>query len=543
VEIEEVRQGEGLPDYVPEIPDRHPSLLQTFPLILNVALAAVGAIVGMHLITTLGISTNTSILGALVAIAIARMPLAAILPFKSVQQQNLIQSTISSATFGAANCLLIPIGIPFVMGRPELITPMLIGAAVGMFFGTTMLYLQFDSRTFPAKGIWPPGIATAEAIIAGDRGGRRALVLLGGTLLGAIGAYLRIPMSAFGVGFIGNIWALSMFGIGLLIRGYSVPVAGINVMAHFLPHGMMVGAGLVALVQIGMILFQGKRAASGHAGGEEPTVSERQLRRSFGIGSGVFVGGAVLMAILAGLVGEMPTGQFIGWIIFAGAAAIIGQQIVGLAAMHSGWFPAFAVALVFLILSILMGFPPLASAFLVGYVASVSPAFADTGYDFKAGWILRGQGKNRRFELEGRKEQFRAEMLGLLVALVMVILFWRGYFERDLLPPVVRVYAATIAAGIDPGVLRNIMLWAIPGAVLQAVGGPARQLGILLATGLLIPSPLGGWAVLTAIAIRLIARKLYGAASQSYLNIFGAGTIAGDALFGFFNAIVRVRLR
>ncbi len=543
MEIEEVRQGEGLPDYVPEIPDRHPSLLQTFPLILNVALAAVGAIVGMHLITTLGISTNTSILGALVAIAIARMPLAAILPFKSVQQQNLIQSTISSATFGAANCLLIPIGIPFVMGRPELITPMLIGAAVGMFFGTTMLYLQFDSRTFPAKGIWPPGIATAEAIIAGDRGGRRALVLLGGTLLGAIGAYLRIPMSAFGVGFIGNIWALSMFGIGLLIRGYSVPVAGINVMAHFLPHGMMVGAGLVALVQIGMILFQGKRAASGHAGGEEPTVSERQLRRSFGIGSGVFVGGAVLMAILAGLVGEMPTGQFIGWIIFAGAAAIIGQQIVGLAAMHSGWFPAFAVALVFLILSILMGFPPLASAFLVGYVASVSPAFADTGYDFKAGWILRGQGKNRRFELEGRKEQFRAEMLGLLVALVMVILFWRGYFERDLLPPVVRVYAATIAAGIDPGVLRNIMLWAIPGAVLQAVGGPARQLGILLATGLLIPSPLGGWAVLTAIAIRLIARKLYGAASQSYLNIFGAGTIAGDALFGFFNAIVRVRLR
>lgn len=542
MEIEQGRGGERIPDYVPEIPDRHPSVFETFPFLLNIVLAALGAIVGMHLITTLGISTNTSILGALVAIAIARVPLAAMLPLKSVQQQNLIQSTISSATFGAANCLLIPIGIPFFMGRPELVTPMLIGAAIGMFFGTTMLYLQFDSRTFPAKGIWPPGIATAEAIIAGDRGGRRALVLLGGTVLGAIGAYLRIPMSAFGVGFIGNIWALSMFGIGLLIRGYSVPVAGVNVMRLYLPHGMMVGAGLVALVQVAMILAQGKRSIPGQTD-EEYTVSERQLGRSFGYGYGAFVVGAIIMAILAGLVAEMPAAQFVGWLIFAGAAAVIGQQLVGLAAMHSGWFPAFAVALIFLVLSILMGFPPLASAFLVGYVASVSPAFADTGYDFKAGWILRGQGRNRKFELEGRREQFRAEMLGLAVALVMVILFWRGYFEQDLLPPVVRVYVATINAGIDPGVLRSIVLWAIPGAILQAIGGPARQLGILLATGLLIPSPLGGWAVLAAIAIRLIATKLYGATAQSYLNIFGAGTIAGDALFGFFNAIARIRLR
>jgi uncharacterized oligopeptide transporter (OPT) family protein len=542
LEIEQGRGGERISDYVPEIPDRHPSLFETFPFLLNVVLAALGAIVGMHLITTLGISTNTSILGALVAIAIARVPLAAMLPLKSVQQQNLIQSTISSATFGAANCLLIPIGIPFFMGRPELVTPMLIGAAIGMFFGTTMLYLQFDSRTFPAKGIWPPGVATAEAIIAGDRGGRRALVLLGGTVLGAIGAYLRIPMSAFGVGFIGNIWALSMFGIGLLIRGYSVPVAGINVMRLYLPHGMMVGAGLVALVQVAMILAQGKRSIPGQTD-EEYTVSERQLGRSFGYGYGAFVVGAIIMAILAGLAAEMPAAQFVGWLIFAGAAAVIGQQLVGLAAMHSGWFPAFAVALIFLVLSILMGFPPLASAFLVGYVASVSPAFADTGYDFKAGWILRGQGRNRKFELEGRREQFRAEMLGLVVALVMVILFWRGYFEQNLLPPVVRVYVATINAGIDPGVLRSIVLWAVPGAILQAIGGPARQLGILLATGLLIPSPLGGWAVLAAIAIRLIATKLYGGTAQSYLNIFGAGTIAGDALFGFFNAIARIRLR
>src|SRR6218665_1636141 len=47
--------------------------------------------------------------------------------------QYLVQTAISSATFGAANSLFIPIGVPFAMGRPELIMPMLIGATLAMF--------------------------------------------------------------------------------------------------------------------------------------------------------------------------------------------------------------------------------------------------------------------------------------------------------------------------------------------------------------------------------------------------------------------------
>ena len=44
----------------------------------------------------------------------------------------------------------------------------------------------------------------------------------GGVLAGIIGTgLLGIPMSAFGVAFIGNVWALTMFGVGLLLRGYS----------------------------------------------------------------------------------------------------------------------------------------------------------------------------------------------------------------------------------------------------------------------------------------------------------------------------------
>ncbi|MEI7100614.1 OPT family oligopeptide transporter, partial [Klebsiella pneumoniae] len=80
----------------------------------------------------------------------------------------------------------------------------------------------------------------------------------------------------------------------------------------------------------------------------------------------------------------------IGFMIYAAFAAFLHEMIVGLAAMHSGWFPAFAVALITLLIGILIGFPPEALAMLCGFSAATGPAFADMGYDLKAGWILRG---------------------------------------------------------------------------------------------------------------------------------------------------------
>src|SRR5690606_5480006 len=130
------------------------------------------------------------------------------------------------------------------------IMPLFIGVTLAMLVDAVLLYKMFDTKVFPAKGAWPPGIATAEAIKAGDEGGSRAKYLLTGIGIGIVGALLKIPMSAFGVAFIGNIWALTMFGIGLLLRGYSVPLFGIDINELYIPHGFMIGAGIVALVQV-----------------------------------------------------------------------------------------------------------------------------------------------------------------------------------------------------------------------------------------------------------------------------------------------------
>jgi uncharacterized oligopeptide transporter (OPT) family protein len=100
-----------------------------------------------------------------------------------------------------------------------------------------------------------------------------------------------------------------------------------------------------------------------------------------------------------------------------------------------------------------------------------------------------------------------------------------------------RVYAATINAGIAGPAAVSMMLWAIPGALMQLLGGQRRQLGVLFATGLLIAAPLAGWAVLIGLACRLLWLSRRGADGRSIMEVFAGGVIAGDALFSFFSSV------
>jgi uncharacterized oligopeptide transporter (OPT) family protein len=77
-----------------------------------------------------------------------------------------------------------------------------------MLLDAYLLYRMFDTKIFPAANAWPPGVAAAEAIKAGDRGGKQAWLLVVGVAVGIAGSMLKIPMAAFGTAFIGNIWAL-----------------------------------------------------------------------------------------------------------------------------------------------------------------------------------------------------------------------------------------------------------------------------------------------------------------------------------------------
>ena len=182
----------------------HPSALEPRTLIITVVLSGVGAIIGMELITRVGNTPNTSIIGALFAITLAKIPIRMFRKYKDIHRQSLLQTAISGATFSAANGLLVPMAIPFLMGRPDLMLPLLAGASIAVVIDAIVLYHCFDSRIFPATNAWPPGIATAEAIKAAATKGHHGKWLLGGLSAGAIGSSLGLPMDTMGIGWVAN---------------------------------------------------------------------------------------------------------------------------------------------------------------------------------------------------------------------------------------------------------------------------------------------------------------------------------------------------
>ncbi|MFJ1646835.1 OPT family oligopeptide transporter [Streptomyces sp. NPDC088258] len=555
--------GSAAPSDTTGAPARHPRAFEPITLIITIVMSVLGALIGIVLITSLGISPNTAVIGALIAMLIGRIPVGILTRMRSQHRQNLVQSAISGATFAAANSLLTPIAVPFALGRTDLVWPMLGGAAIGLAVDSWVLFRVFDSKLLPATNSWPAGVAAAETIKAGDSGGRKAAVLGAGALVGLVGAVLKLPTSAAGVGFLGNIWALLMFGIGLTVAQYAPGVLHVDLSAEHVPHGLMIGAGLVALVQA-VLLMKGRKSggkdrpagartadggvrADGDAAADEaqePTVGTPQLRRGLLEGMTLFLCGAVVVAVAGGVAGGMSVPGLIGWVVLAGVAALVHQLIVGLAAMHSGWFPAFAVTLIVLIVGLVLHIPTVPLALLVGYTASTGPAFADIGYDFKAGWLLRrGATPWKVFELDGRRQQYLAQLVGFAVALVVVAIAWKSFFADGRVPPVSEVYVATIKTGLDPGTMRTMLLWAIPGALIQFLGGSSRQMGVLLATGLLVATPNAGWMVLGALAIRRgyivwrrrgltdpEAREDSDEQAENDLALVGAGLVAGSSL-------------
>jgi uncharacterized oligopeptide transporter (OPT) family protein len=513
-------------------PRRHPSIFEPANLIFGVLFAVLGTIIGLEILPRVGVTPNSSVIAVIIAITLARIPVSFFHRFRDLARQNLLQTVISGASYAGANGILLPTGIVWLMGRIDLVLPMMLGAVCGVVISAILMYRLFDSKLFPASGVWPAGVATAECMIAGDRGGRRGLLLAAGAAAGALGHALGIPMDVFGVCWIGNIWALFMFGLGLLVRGYASPVAGIDVQAAYLPHGFMIGAGLVALVQIVRNVRAGPSPRDGRP-------AEIPAGRILAGGFLAYALSALIMAAAAGLATDMSPGGLVAFVVYAAFSGLVAQLIAGIAAMHSGWFPAFATAFVFLLVGMALGFAPVPLAFLVGFTASCSPAFADMGYDLKSGWLLRGEGSDPELERQGRRAQVAASVLGIAVAAVAVLLLHSSYFERDLFPPYDRVASATIAAGTSPSLAKALALWAVPGALLQAAGGPARQLGVLFATGLLIDFPAAGFTAMAALLARFLLVRRFGERAEAPMYILAGGFIAGSAVTGFVSATLK----
>lgn len=543
-----------------EVRKEHVKALEIRTIVLSILVSVASAVICMQIISRIGVTPNTSIIGALLAMLLARMPIEGMKSFRSLDRQNLVQTMTSGAGFAAANCTLLSVSIFYAYGELSLLFPMLLGAGIATLIGMHLVYRTFDSELFPAAGSWPPGVATAQALIAGDEGGKKGRSLLIAIVLGAVGSSRLfafptlgiggLPMAGVGIAFIANVTAMVALAIGLIVRGYFpvistwiAPIAEsmgfaslpVDLGKTYIPHGFMIGAGAITLVQALMIIFKDKKGASTSGVVERYAVSAALLKKTLSYHVLLFAAGAISLAVLSGIWTEMSIEKLFLWIVWCTFSATVAPVLVGLSAMHSGWFPGFAVSIIFLSLGIFMHFPSHALVLLTGYVASTGPCFADMGYDLKTGWIIRGRGANPEYEIDGRRQQMISEVIGGIVAVVVTGLLMRMHFKLDMIPPVSRVFAATVKAGLHPEILRQLIIASVFGAALQFVGGARRAVGILFATGLLINNPIYGVGLLVALLIRWPLERKY----KSELEIYGGGFVAGDGIYGFVNALVR----
>ena len=531
---------------------KHVKTLEMETILLSVIVSALSAVIAMQILVKTGISANTSILGAIIAMSLARIPFSRMDKFRSLDRQNLVQTMCSGAAFAASNCGILAVGILYFLDGGLLYVPhMLVGAIVSTCISIYFVYKLYDSSVYPASAPWPPGVATAQTIIAGDEGGKKIKRLLQGVLAGMVGNAIKIPaawigisggatyglpMAGIGIVFLANLWSMAALAVGLLIRAYAPVLFSFDLGKTYIPHGIMVGAGLTSLIQVCSILYKSSKGTVQEVAEDGKTypytVQHSGVNKAI---TGSLVMNAVAafsLALLAGLFTDLSVPKMILWVSWTTLSSVIAPILVGICAMRSGWFPAFAITTIFLSIGLFMGFPPMALAILTGYVACTGPCFADMGYDLKTGWILRGKNSCIPYELEGRREQLLSEIIGALVGFAIVALFMGMYFKAGTLPPVSRVFAATLEAGQNPEILGQLLKWGGLGAIVQFAFGPQKTVGVLLATGLLINSPMYGLGVLAAV----LYRACFG---SEKMEMRESGLIAGDGIYSFALAVMK----
>lgn len=522
-------------------------------ILVYVGFAALAAAICAQINVHLGITPNTAVVGVLVAIAAGRSVLPA---FRAPERQVMVETATSAGGFAGANIALVSLATLYLVGLERLVWPLLVGITTGMVADIWLGYRLFGSRAFPADGPWPDGEAVGRIIQAGDLGGALARQLLQGVGAGAVARLFGVPAAGVGIAFIGNPVALAALAVGLLARRYG-PAFGYDFAHSSLPHGLMIGAGLVQVTQTAWVVWRARAtshplAAPDLSGSKAPDKASgnvprlppdaplprvappnRSLRpQELSVHLAAFLAGALTLAWLGHLSGGMTARHLALWVGFAAAAAFVHTIIVGYCAMLSGWFPSFAVAIALILVAALLRFPLDALALLAGYVLSTGPQFADLGYDLKSGWIIRGRGTDRPRERAGRRQQALLQELGAVVGLATAALAFGVYWRAGLVPPMSRALAATLTLGASPSLPLELALGGIAGAVAQIAGGPQRAIGILLATGLLLDNVVYGYALAGALA----ARAWVGTAA---MQVRAPGLIAGDGLAGFGEAIVQ----
>lgn len=549
-------------------------------IIFGAANAYLGLIVGM--------TVSASIPAAVISMALLRV----IMRRSSILENNIVQTITSTGESLAAGVIFTIPALFIWQLRPSLVTIAVIALAGGILGVVLMIPLRRalivnEHETLP----YPEGTACAEVLMAGEKGGTGAKLILGGLGIGAVFKFLADAVKVFpsqieweiykfknaaigmntlpallGVGFIiGPRIAAFMFAGGVLgwlgiiplisyigefantaIYPAEIPISEMNfhdIWDHYLRY---IGAGAVAFGGIVGLLKTLPTIASSfsHAmGGFKDAGDTVNLRTDKDIPMWLIATLTVaFIAVLIFFPGiEIGIVGAILLFIFGFFFVTVSSRIVGIVGSSSNPVSGMTIgALIFisLVLSVIghSGEAGMVTAIIIGAVVCIAAAIAgDTSQDLKTGFIVGATPKWQQI----------AQLYGVLITSVVIgfilILLDHAYgFGSSELPAPQAMLMSMVVEGIMNGDLPWNLIFigmAIAAVVeLFGIGSLPFAVGLYLPIHLTTPIMVGG-------AIRSLVKRR--TKNQDQLKektergiLLASGYIAGEALMGVIVALL-----
>ena len=448
--------------------------------------------------------------------------------------------------------------------------PVLLIAFAGMILGSLLCWYLRPRFVEQEKLPYPIGTAAAEALSAGDKGGRKAGILFAALGLTAVFTYLRDKVAGFPQAISGMLWkvpvslTLSPMGIGI---GYIIGIEytsywlggaiftnfiinKLGVEWHAFPDaaaagsftltaaiGLMVGSGAGILITFLRSVFRRRQsdgasagpavaASAGPAAGPLPASLPASQSRRFSLGLLILITVALsyALSIFAGL-GPLAAALLMLGVLVATAmsATITGQ---------TGINPMEIFGILILLAIRLFVDVDTVGAFFVAAAVAVACGYAgDLLNDYKTGALI---GTNPNAQLVS---QIFGGVIGTLVACVAmfaVIVQYGGVFGAN--EALTAAQAISVSAMVS-GIGDNFVFLVAPllGCLLYLRKVPAMIIGIgmLLNIGLAAAIFLGG---LIRFILDLIRKEK--AADTTTGNVIAAGLLGGEGITGTILAII-----
>ena len=515
-------------------------------------------IIGSAVITTSSMYVALK-MGALpwptIFVAVASMGILKLMGNTNINEINVTHTAMSAGAMVAGGVAFTIPGIYMldktaIVGNFQLLTVTIGGVVLGLIFTALIRKYFVVTQALP----YPMGIAAAETLIAGDEGGKKAL-LLGSTMV-VIGIFVTIrdwfkiiPQAVFnqtllakGIPF--GVWLAPMavaigyiigplftgvWFLGALIGFFGINMAGVSfgffadlpsaeAFRQSLGIGVMVGTGIGILIK-GILPkakeIYGPMFKKGMA--KDGIINFRWAPIVLVLLAFVFTF-ILKMGIVASIITILGV-----WITTSMSAQIVGQT--GINPME-----IFGI-IVLLVAKFATSIGQLEAFFVAGVVAVACGLTGDILNDFKSGYILKSDPKAQWLA------QGIGGIVGAFVSVVVLLVMVKAYGTMGPNTPMPAPQAAAVAAMVG-GIpdMTGFTIGLIMGAILYVVNVPVMTLGI----GIYLPMfisltvALGG---LVRLIVNIVAPNF---AKKDTGTIIAAGLLGGEGIAGVVIAIIMV---